>query len=174
VAEIKRLYHLVATPNMQATATTYADNIGHQTSPGCFRCHDGAHYLVVQGKVTNKTIPSGCATCHTFPQVGPKVSGVLVGGEPQSHSNKLFAFDHKKLVGTTNPTGTSCGTCHVPTYCQNCHNSGAINVKHDVMLYRHGVSARAAGVQSCAYCHQPVSCAQCHKGVTQLLEAKPP
>lgn len=173
INEIQRIYRRLATPGMKVTPTTYADNLGHQSSTGCFRCHDGAHYLVVKGKVTDKTIPSGCATCHTFPQLGPKVAGVLVGGEPTSHKSTLFAFNHKSLVTSTNPTRTSCGSCHVPTYCDNCHRSGAIKVRHDVMLYRHGYSARAAGVAACYYCHQRVSCEQCHKGSIPL-DAKPP
>src|SRR6185436_5239083 len=67
---LKGVYRLIATPAMKVQAKTYPDNLGHQASPGCFRCHDNAHYLVVKGKITSEKIPSTCSTCHTFPQVG--------------------------------------------------------------------------------------------------------
>src|SRR5665647_1814467 len=70
IDELKAVYRLIATPAMKVQAKTYPDNLGHQNSPGCFRCHDGAHYLVVKGKITNEKIPSECSTCHTFPQIG--------------------------------------------------------------------------------------------------------
>ncbi len=172
IEELKRDYLRVATPQMRVQARTYPDNLGHLVSPGCFRCHDGAHYLVVKGKLTDRTIPSTCATCHTFPEVGATVSGLLVGGQPESHNRKDFVFSHKGLVASVNPVGTSCGTCHVRTYCANCHNSGAIKVKHDVMLYRHSASVRESGVQPCAYCHNPSYCATCHE--KPVLPVRPP
>jgi hypothetical protein len=60
----------------------------------------------------------------------------------------------------------------VQTYCVNCHRSGALNVRHDQMLYSHPTSVRRAGLQACAYCHQPSYCATCHKD--PLLAARPP
>ena len=68
---------------------------GHQSAPGCFRCHDGAHYKVVDGAVTKETIPAACATCHTFPQIGATESGVLIGQRPNSHDDRLWVFNHK-------------------------------------------------------------------------------
>jgi len=172
----------VATPAMKVQAKTYPDNLGHQTSPGCFRCHDGGHYLVVKGKITSEKIPSECSTCHTFPQIGTNAtkpstvkkaasatqSSLLtdfpLGNRPAAHKDKLYTFNHKNATKSVNPTGTTCGACHTPTYCSNCHNSGAIKITHDNMLYNHAASIKAAGgVQACAYCHQPVTCAICHK-----------
>ena len=150
---------------MKVQAKTYPDNLGHQTSPGCFRCHDGAHFLVVNSKVTKKTIPSECSTCHTFPQVGASASSFPLGAKPADHKDKLYVFSHKKATMKTDPAGTSCAACHNKSYCENCHNSGAIKITHDSMLYDHAaVSRQAGGTQSCNYCHQAVSCAQCHKG----------
>lgn len=172
IGQLERTYRLVATPEMKAGVSTYPNNLGHQGSPGCFRCHDNAHFLVVKGKVTSQRIPSTCATCHTFPQVGVKAKGVLLGGQPSSHNVPAFVFSHARLVSSLNPAGTSCGTCHVRSYCQNCHASGAIKVNHTVMLYSHASAARISGVQACAYCHQPNYCSTCHKGA-QIL-SKPP
>src|SRR5664279_4440724 len=167
---------------MKVQAKTYPDNLGHQTSLGCFRCHDGAHFLVVKGQVSNKTIPSACSTCHTFPQVSSSASrfplakpsaasmasaiaSIPLGAKPADHKNPVYVFSHKSAVKSINPIGTSCAACHTPTYCQNCHNSGAIKVTHDSMLYKHADAAKAAGgTSSCTYCHQPISCAKCHKG----------
>jgi nitrate/TMAO reductase-like tetraheme cytochrome c subunit len=171
-AELKADYRLVATPGMKASAKTYADNLGHQTAPGCFRCHDGAHFLVDKGKVTSTPIPSGCATCHTFPQIGGRVTGVLVGGQPKNHDAKGFVFSHRDLATSLDPAGTSCGTCHVRSYCENCHSSGAVNVRHDQMLYSHPKAVLQSSLSTCAYCHQQSYCATCHKDL--VLDAKPP
>lgn len=162
VAQLKRIYREVATPEMRVTAATYPDNLGHQTAPGCFRCHDGAHYKVVNGAVTNEAIPSACATCHTFPQIGAVESGVLIGQRPDSHSDRLWVFDHKADVTKVDPSGTTCGACHTVTYCQNCHNTPAVQVPHDNMVYNHALVVQKVGASACAYCHQQAYCTQCH------------
>jgi nitrate/TMAO reductase-like tetraheme cytochrome c subunit len=162
IAELQRIYRLVATPDMRVTGTTYPDNLGHQSAPGCFRCHDGAHYKVVGGAVTNESIPSACATCHTFPQIGAVESGVLIGKRPATHDDRLWVFDHKLSVSALDPAGSSCGACHTRTYCQNCHDTAAVNVQHEEMLYNHGAVLQKTGAQACAYCHQPAYCSQCH------------
>jgi nitrate/TMAO reductase-like tetraheme cytochrome c subunit len=175
IAQLKVQYALIATPEMKVYAKTYPDNLGHQSSLGCFRCHDGAHYLVVKGQVTDQTIPSACSTCHTFPQVGAGTSSVPLGAQPADHKDKLYVFNHKNSTSSVEPTGTSCAACHAPSYCENCHDSGAIKVKHDAMLTNHGnVVTAAGGTQACAYCHQAVSCAQCHKGPVLRPNALPP
>jgi hypothetical protein len=162
IAELKTIYELVATPDMRVTAATYPDNLGHQTSPGCFRCHDGAHYKVVSGALTNETIPSACATCHTFPQIGSTQSGILIGYRPDTHNDRLWVFDHKSSVTKVDPAGQTCGTCHTRTYCENCHNTPAVNVSHEDMVYNHAKVAKQTGLQACVFCHQPAYCDQCH------------
>ena len=105
IADLQRIYRLVATPEMRVTGTTYPNNLGHQSAPGCFRCHDGAHYKVVDGALTKETIPAACATCHTFPQIGATESGVLIGQRPTSHDDRLWVFDHKSSVGRARSGG---------------------------------------------------------------------
>jgi nitrate/TMAO reductase-like tetraheme cytochrome c subunit len=191
IKELKHLYELIATPAMKVQAKTYPDNLGHQGSLGCFRCHDDAHYRVLKGKITTEKIPSACSTCHTFPQigkngstapasvgpdggaqVGPKpVSFPLInpadlplGARPADHTDKLYVFSHKLSVSKLTPAGTTCAGCHTKNNCENCHNSGAVKVKHVEMLYKHTYAIRAAGgAQACSYCHQPVFCEKCHK-----------
>ena len=46
--ELKVLYDLTTTPEMKVTAATYPNHMGHEDWPGCFRCHDGAHFKVVE------------------------------------------------------------------------------------------------------------------------------
>jgi nitrate/TMAO reductase-like tetraheme cytochrome c subunit len=46
-------------PDMKVTFGTYPDNIGHTTSAGCFRCHDGS--LVAKD---GSAIGSDCEMCH--------------------------------------------------------------------------------------------------------------
>ena len=162
IGDLKLIYRLVATPDMRVTGTTYPNNLGHQAAPGCFRCHDGAHYLVENGVQTQTTIPSACATCHTFPQIGANASGVLIGERPSTHDDRLWVFSHKNAVTARDPAGTTCGACHTRTYCQNCHATKAVNVPHDDMVYNHGAVLERVGAQACAYCHQPAYCAQCH------------
>jgi hypothetical protein len=167
--EINRIYAETSTPAMKTVWDSYPDNLGHQRSPGCFRCHDGAHVKVVDGKATDQVIPSTCSTCHTFPQVGATVTGIQLGVPPESHQDKLYVFSHKDTVKSVDaafdpaaPANASCATCHQRTYCENCHNSGAVKVTHDEMLYNHADSARNASLAACSYCHQPVYCATCH------------
>ena len=162
VTTLKATYDLVATPEMRVTAATYPNNLGHQTAPGCFRCHDGAHYKVVDGAITSEAIPFGCATCHTFPQIGAQTSGVLIGQRPATHDNRLWIFDHKTAVSTVDPANTACGACHTRTYCENCHNTKAVQVPHDNMVIDHAQVTRDVGAATCAYCHSPAYCAQCH------------
>jgi hypothetical protein len=46
-------------PDLKVTWGTYVNNLGHNDSPGCFRCHDDAH-----ATADKKTIPQDCSTCH--------------------------------------------------------------------------------------------------------------
>jgi hypothetical protein len=162
IAEIQLLYRLTATPEMKVTARTYPDHLGHRDFAGCFRCHDGGHFLIRDGAVTTETIPSSCDTCHTFPQLGPAVASLPLGIPPETHDDSLFVFSHRDKVDQLDPGGTSCGTCHARDYCVNCHSTGAVEVQHDEMLIGHAAVIRDAGAAACAYCHQPVYCARCH------------
>jgi nitrate/TMAO reductase-like tetraheme cytochrome c subunit len=173
IGQVKVIYSLVATPAMKVGARTYPDNLGHQDYPGCFRCHDGGHYKVVDGAITTETIPSTCATCHTFPQIGDNTSAILIGERPSSHLERLWVFDHKTQVSAVDPAGTSCSECHTRTYCENCHNTPAVNVPHDNMVFDHASVARNVGTNACTLCHQPSYCTQCH-AADQIYPSAPP
>ena len=162
VARLKVLYRSAATPEMRVTALTYPDNLGHTDFPGCFRCHDGGHFLARDGVVTTEIIPSSCDTCHTFPQIGRAVASLPLGEPPPTHDDSLFVFNHRDVALDVDPGGQSCGECHARDYCANCHDTGAVTVDHDEMLLNHAEVTRASGAEACAYCHQPVYCARCH------------
>jgi hypothetical protein len=48
-------------PHMKVTWNLYPNHIGHQDSPGCFRCHDNKHKTETGEKVSKK-----CGTCHNL------------------------------------------------------------------------------------------------------------
>jgi len=48
-------------PHMKVTWNLYPNHIGHQNSPGCFRCHDNKHKTETGEKIGKK-----CSTCHNL------------------------------------------------------------------------------------------------------------
>jgi hypothetical protein len=173
ISELKTIYRLVATPEMRVTTSTYPDNLGHQSSPGCFRCHDGDHFKVVNGAITSETIPSTCGTCHTFPQIGSGIgtldlgggnAALVIGAKPASHDDRLCVFDHNKTVSSPDGSGTDCAACHQPTYCQGCHEAGMLsNMPHDNIAFDHPQLIGTVGAATCAFCHQAAFCQRCHQ-----------
>jgi hypothetical protein len=157
------IYARTSNPEMNEAAADYPSYMGHIDSAGCFRCHDGGHYKIVDGALSDEPIPSRCSLCHTFPSSGARVSNVMIGLAPESHTDKLWVFDHKNVAGSLDVGTTSCNACHSQTYCSNCHNSGATSVQHDDMFYDHANVIREAGQQPCAYCHQRPYCERCHE-----------
>ena len=149
---------------MRVTAATYPSNNGHLDWPGCFRCHDGGHFKVVDDKATKEVIPSTCNTCHTFPQIGPAVASLPLGEPPSTHADdSLWVFNHKNVATSLDPGGQPCGECHARDYCVNCHATGAVSIDHDEMSTNHAKVIREQGNTACATCHLPVFCARCHK-----------
>ncbi len=66
IEEIVSLYRQNFFPEMKTRWDVYPENIGHLTSPGCFRCHDGGHKSQ-EGKVISRD----CKICHTIIEQGP-------------------------------------------------------------------------------------------------------
>jgi nitrate/TMAO reductase-like tetraheme cytochrome c subunit len=48
-------------PFMKVSWGSHPDNIGHNTYPGCFRCHDGGH-----NAKNGKSVTNDCSTCHNL------------------------------------------------------------------------------------------------------------
>ena len=60
-------------PDLKVTWGTYANNLGHTDSPGCFRCHDGNHTV----KSGGESITQDCTACHTMVAVDEAAPEVL-------------------------------------------------------------------------------------------------
>ena len=160
---LAEVYQRTANPEMQAFSESYPSYLGHTDSVGCFRCHDGGHFKVQDGRLSDEPIPSGCSLCHTFPSVGPRAPNAMLGPAPATHANRLWVFEHRPAIESGNPTQKSCSSCHSQTYCTNCHSTGATAVEHDNMLFDHGAVIKETGEQACSYCHQKPFCERCHE-----------
>ena len=60
--ELKEIVRLTVFPYMKVTSETHIDNLGHQESPGCFRCH--GTLVAAAGDQAGKVIDAGCNKCH--------------------------------------------------------------------------------------------------------------
>lgn len=61
VRQLQHQYRANVFPSMKVTWGTYQDHLGHVTSDGCFRCHDGEHT-----SSDGKTINNDCEYCHSM------------------------------------------------------------------------------------------------------------
>ena len=57
--QVAEIYGRNVFPDLNVTWGTYKNNLGHTTSPGCFRCHDDQHTAA-----NGRTITQDCASCH--------------------------------------------------------------------------------------------------------------
>jgi hypothetical protein len=56
---LQAVYRRNVFPSMKVTFGVYFDNLGHTTSTGCFRCHDGSHVAR-----DGTSISADCSYCH--------------------------------------------------------------------------------------------------------------
>ena len=66
VTTLQGLYRRNVFPVMKVTWGVYPDNLGHITSSGCFRCHDGGHVAKDGAKINDD-----CEYCHRQVEVPP-------------------------------------------------------------------------------------------------------
>ncbi len=64
IAELKNIAVLTTFPYMNVTWNTYTSNAGHQSAPGCFRCH--GKLVVNTGDQKGTTLSNDCELCHYF------------------------------------------------------------------------------------------------------------
>jgi NapC/NirT cytochrome c family, N-terminal region len=57
--EVANIYLRNIFPDMHVTWGSHPNNLGHNDSPGCFRCHDGSH-----SSADGQTITNDCSACH--------------------------------------------------------------------------------------------------------------
>lgn len=62
IAEAKNIARLTTFPDMRVTWDTYPTNAGHETAPGCFRCH--GKLVATSPSARNQTIEARCDLCH--------------------------------------------------------------------------------------------------------------
>jgi hypothetical protein len=103
---LKEVYQSSVFPEQEFDWTAHADNTGHETDPGCFRCHDGKHL-----NDAGDAVRLECNLCHSVPiEVGPfdLVAEVEIsrGVEPESHLHANFIALHRDYFDNT---------------CENCH-----------------------------------------------------
>lgn len=61
IGEIEKLYRRNVFPAMNVTWGTYANHVGHEQSPGCFRCHNG-----MLTSADGRSISMDCSACHNI------------------------------------------------------------------------------------------------------------
>jgi hypothetical protein len=71
-AVLDTIYRSNVFPAMKIGWGTYPSHIGHESSPGCFRCHDDAHKTA-----DGKTIAQDCSTCHSLLAVQEEKPAIL-------------------------------------------------------------------------------------------------
>ncbi len=59
--QVQAIYLRNVFPEMKIAWGTYPNNLGHEDSLGCFRCHDGQH-----SSSDGRTITQDCNACHTI------------------------------------------------------------------------------------------------------------
>jgi hypothetical protein len=80
------IYNRNVFPDLKVTWGTYPNNLGHTDSPGCFRCHDGAH-----AAEDGSTIGQDCSVCHeplAMDEASPEILKTLGLAERLSHIQK--------------------------------------------------------------------------------------
>ena len=70
--EVANIYLRNIFPYMRVTWGTHPNNLGHNDSPGCFRCHDGNHT-----SADGQTITNDCSTCHQILASGEENPKIL-------------------------------------------------------------------------------------------------
>ncbi len=87
-------------PAMKAKWSNYPVNIGHFTSPGCMRCHDGNH-----ATDEGVTLTRECTACHTILTQGSGDRAAV------SATEDGLPFEHPEDIGDEWQT-TGCDECH--------------------------------------------------------------
>ena len=114
VQVIKDIYSNSVFPEQQMNWDTHPNNLGHNTDPGCFRCHDGKHLTNV-----GDGIPLACSLCHATPvMAGPETTLVHLDineePRPTTHAEPGWLTLHQIAYIPEDPDET-CSGCHDTT-----------------------------------------------------------
>jgi hypothetical protein len=99
IAVAQRLFSTNIFPEMMVSWREFPDHIGHLTTPGCFRCHDGLHETE-SGEVLSRD----CNICHT------------IVAQERKTGETLVSLDSVEYVHPEDIDGewkeTNCSECH--------------------------------------------------------------
>jgi nitrate/TMAO reductase-like tetraheme cytochrome c subunit/mono/diheme cytochrome c family protein len=128
IVALQDVYAQSVFPEQRVDWNSHYNNIGHDNSPGCFRCHDGKHMNPAQEAVRLE-----CNVCHSIPVVvGPQdfIAQIEIsrGPEPANHLNPNWITLHRDVFDET------CANCHTTenpggidntSFCSNsaCHGN---------------------------------------------------
>ena len=128
IVALQDVYAQSVFPEQHVDWDSHYNNIGHEDSPGCFRCHDGKHMNQAQEAVRLE-----CNVCHSIPVVvGPQdfLAQIEIsrGPEPANHLNPNWITLHRDVF---DETCTNCHTTDNPggtdnsSFCANsaCHGN---------------------------------------------------
>jgi nitrate/TMAO reductase-like tetraheme cytochrome c subunit len=106
IALLNTVYSEISYPEQKLDWKTHPNNVGHDSSPGCFRCHDGQHF-----SEAGEVIRLECNLCHSIPQIvrptdiEPAIP-IATGLEPTSHLDSTWIARHHNVLDPT------CANCH--------------------------------------------------------------
>ena len=96
ITEIQGIYQNNFFPEMKTDWQAHPNNIGHLTSSGCFRCHDGEHK-----SESGKVITNDCNVCHKV---------LYDSARPPEQNPRTGAFKHPVDLGSL--ATRKCESCH--------------------------------------------------------------
>jgi nitrate/TMAO reductase-like tetraheme cytochrome c subunit len=115
-------------PEQKSDWTSHPNHIGHENTPGCFRCHGGKHL-----NPQEEAIRLECNLCHSIPVVSEANQFITeieisTGPEPENHTNTNWISLHHEAF---DPTCANCHTTADPggvsdtSFCSNsaCHGT---------------------------------------------------
>jgi hypothetical protein len=88
IAAVQQAYLGNVFPHMKASWAVYPNNLGHFTSPGCVRCHDGQH-AAPDGRV----VTADCNACHLILAQGPSRDTLVAAGLPFEHPEDIGGME---------------------------------------------------------------------------------
>ncbi len=128
IAALQTAYANSVSIEQKSDWNAHPNDVGHEFSPGCFRCHDGKHLNAVQDSIRLE-----CNLCHSIPVVAGEADFVINleisrGLEPESHLSSNWIGIHRDVYDYT------CENCHTTedpggisntSFCSNsaCHGS---------------------------------------------------
>jgi nitrate/TMAO reductase-like tetraheme cytochrome c subunit len=128
ITTLQQTYLQSVYPEQKSDWNSHANNIGHDFTPGCFRCHDGKHL-----NDQDEAIRLECNVCHSIPVVTAPadfVANIEIsrGPEPETHLNANWISLHRDVF---DPTCENCHTTDDPggvsntSFCSNsaCHGN---------------------------------------------------